>query len=116
MKVIITTAARADLALIGDYIGADNPARAQSFTDELVDRCEDLASMAKRFQRVPRLAQVDIRRRPYKGYLIFAASWMKRSKCSTLSTVRGTGSNCFLTGKRLENETPEGLCRSQRDN
>jgi len=71
MKVIITTAARLDLAAIGDYIGADNPARAASFVDELVDRCEDLATMAERFQLVPDFASKGIRRRPHKGYLIF---------------------------------------------
>ena len=71
MKVIITAAARSDLAAIGDYIGAENPQRAASFVDELVDRCEDLASMAERFQRVPRFERLGIRRRPYKSYLIF---------------------------------------------
>jgi len=71
MKVIITTAARSDLAAIGRYIGADNPARAASFVDELVDRCEDLATMAERFQLVPDFASQAIRRRPYQGYLIF---------------------------------------------
>jgi toxin ParE1/3/4 len=71
MKVIITTAARSDLAGIADHIGADNPRRAASFVDELVDRCEDLASMAERFQLVPRFERLAIRRRPYQGYLIF---------------------------------------------
>ena len=71
MKVIITSAARSDLAAIGDYIARDNPERAASFVEELVDRCEDLASMAERFQLAPRYALLGVRRRPYKGYLIF---------------------------------------------
>ena len=71
MNVIITSAARSDLAAIGDYIGRANPERAASFVGELLDRCEDLALMAERFQLVPRYAELGIRRRPYKGYLIF---------------------------------------------
>jgi plasmid stabilization system protein ParE len=42
MKVVITTAARADLAEIQAFIAQDNPARADSFVDELVARCEEL--------------------------------------------------------------------------
>jgi plasmid stabilization system protein ParE len=71
MKVIITAAARVDLVSIGRRIAADNPRRAASFVDELVDRCEDLAEMGERFQVLTQLATRDIRRRPYKNYLIF---------------------------------------------
>jgi toxin ParE1/3/4 len=70
MRVIIATAARSDLTAIGDYIAVDNPARAATFVDELVDRCEDLATMAERFQLLTPFAAKGIRRRPYKGYLI----------------------------------------------
>jgi plasmid stabilization system protein ParE len=71
MKLIISTAARADLAAIEDYIAADNPARAASFVDELVDRCEDLATQPERFPLVAPFRRAGIRRRPYRGYLIF---------------------------------------------
>ena len=60
MKVVITTAARSELAAIGDYIGGDNPERAASFIDELIDRCEDLASMPDRFQLVPRYVHIGV--------------------------------------------------------
>ncbi|MED5549289.1 MAG: type II toxin-antitoxin system RelE/ParE family toxin [Pseudomonadota bacterium] len=42
MKVEFAPAATADLSAIAGYIALDNPARAESFTDELVDRCLDI--------------------------------------------------------------------------
>jgi plasmid stabilization system protein ParE len=69
MKLIISTAARADLAAIEDYIAADNPTRAASFVDELVNRCEDLTTQPKRFPLVAPFRRAGIRRRPYKDYL-----------------------------------------------
>jgi toxin ParE1/3/4 len=71
MKVIITAAAESDLADISDYIAQDNPLRAQSFTDELIDRCEGLADMHGVFPLVPRFETLAIRRRLYRHYLIF---------------------------------------------
>jgi len=71
MKLIISTAARADLAAIEDYIAVDNPTRAASFVDELVDRCEDLKMQPKRFALVAPFRRAGIRRRPYRDYLIF---------------------------------------------
>ncbi|HJQ57018.1 MAG TPA: type II toxin-antitoxin system RelE/ParE family toxin [Vineibacter sp.] len=71
MKVVITASAEADLNEIGDFIRKDNPLRAVSFVDELLNRCEELGSMAAAFPLVPRYEHVGIRRRPYRGYLIF---------------------------------------------
>jgi plasmid stabilization system protein ParE len=44
--VVITAAAKADLLAIRRYIAHDNPARAVSFTEELLDRCQALADPA----------------------------------------------------------------------
>ena len=50
MRVILTSEASKDLLEIGHYIKRDNPDRARSFVQELVDRCEDLARMARMSQ------------------------------------------------------------------
>ena len=48
MIVVITDEADADLEHIGDYIAAHNPRRAETFVQELVDRCFRLADMGLR--------------------------------------------------------------------
>ncbi len=53
--------ARDDLEAIGDFIAADNPARAVSFIDELLEVCVRIAEQPRAFQRrddlVPGLRQ-----------------------------------------------------------
>ncbi len=50
MKVVVlAAAAHADLAAIGDFIGRDNPVRAASFVDVLLDKCERLADAPEAF-------------------------------------------------------------------
>jgi toxin ParE1/3/4 len=71
MKVVITAAARSDLIEIGDFIQADNPDRAVTFVDELLDRCLSLADMPRAYPLVPRYERFGIRRRVYQNYLIF---------------------------------------------
>ena len=71
MKVVISTGARADLAEIQDFIADDNPARAESFVEELVSCCEDLGETRHRYPVVPRYRHVGFRRRVHKKYLIF---------------------------------------------
>jgi toxin ParE1/3/4 len=71
MKVVIAEAAKADLAAIQDYIAQDNPARAGSFTDELLDCCAALSETHAAFPLVPRYETSGIRRRVYDRYLIF---------------------------------------------
>ena len=71
MKVIIATSALRDLDEIFDYIAVDNPARALTFTDELVDRCNELADFPKAYPLVPRYENQGFRRRVYGNYLIF---------------------------------------------
>jgi toxin ParE1/3/4 len=71
MIVVITEAAEADLEAIGDWIAADNPARALTFVLELRDGCETLADNPRRHALVPRYEHLGVRRRPYRDYLIF---------------------------------------------
>jgi toxin ParE1/3/4 len=69
--VLITAQAEADLERIGDYIAEDNPQRAASFIQELLERCERLAETPNGFSLVPRYEHTGVRRRPYGNYLIF---------------------------------------------
>lgn len=71
MIVVYTDEARDDLEGIGDYIAADNPARALSFVLEISERCEELAEIADAFPLVPRYEHTKVRRRPFRNYVIF---------------------------------------------
>jgi toxin ParE1/3/4 len=71
MKIVWTRAAQADLEAISDYIKADNPARAASFVNEIVDAGEAISDMPRAFPLVPRLERHGIRRRAFGRYLIF---------------------------------------------
>ncbi len=71
MIVVFTGAAEADIERIADYISHDNLGRAVTFARELIDRCEGLAQSPHAFPLVPRYADAGVRRRPYRGYLIF---------------------------------------------
>lgn len=71
MKVVITAAAKADLLAIRRYIEADNPSRAVSFVEELLDRCLALADTPRAYPLVPRYERYGIRRCVHGDYLIF---------------------------------------------
>jgi toxin ParE1/3/4 len=71
MKVVITEAAFADLLHIGRAIRVDNPARAETFVDELYDRCQRLGAMPLAFPLLPDWEDKGIRRRPHGNYVIF---------------------------------------------
>ena len=71
MRVVITAAAKADLLAIRRYIGADNPTRAVSFVEELLDRCLALADTPRAYPLVPRYERFGIRRCVHGNYLIF---------------------------------------------
>lgn len=45
MRVYVTAAAKADLKEIAAFIKLDNPKRALSFVDDLLDRCKALVDM-----------------------------------------------------------------------
>ncbi len=71
MKVVITAAAKADLLAIRRYIEADNPTRALSFVEELLDRCLALADTPGAYPLVPRYERFGIRRCVHGEDLIF---------------------------------------------
>ena len=71
MKVVITAAAKADLLAIRRTIGADNPTRAVSFVEELLDRCLALADTPRAYPLVPRYERFGIRRCVHGDDLIF---------------------------------------------
>jgi addiction module RelE/StbE family toxin len=70
MRVVITAAAKADLLAIRRYIGADNPTRALSFVEELLDRCLALADTPRAYPLVPRYERFGIRRCVHGNFLI----------------------------------------------
>ena len=71
MKLVITAAAKADLLAIRRTIGADNPTRAVSFVEELLDRCLALADTPRAYPLVPRYERFGIRRCVHGDDLIF---------------------------------------------
>jgi toxin ParE1/3/4 len=55
----------------GDHGGGDNPTRALSFVEELLDRCLALADTHMAYPLVPRYERFGIRRYVHGNYLIF---------------------------------------------
>jgi len=70
MKLVITAAAKADLLAIRRTIEADNPTRALSFVEELLDRCLALADIPRAYPLVPRYERFGIRRCVHGNYMI----------------------------------------------
>jgi toxin ParE1/3/4 len=58
-----------DLEAIADYIAADNPSRAQSFVQELRERCRLLGDFPESARRFRELGE-DARILPYRNYVI----------------------------------------------
>lgn len=71
MKLVFMPSAEADLEAIGDWIAADNPARALSFLTELKLICDVLPDMPRMFPLVPRYEEQGVRRLPHGDYLVF---------------------------------------------
>jgi toxin ParE1/3/4 len=71
MKVILAQAAIADLIAIGRYIKNDSPARAETFVQELEQKCMELGTMPLAFPVVPHRKNKTVRRRVHGHYLIF---------------------------------------------
>ena len=67
MKVVLTAAAEDDLDEIRNFIARDSPARAVTFANELMDRCERLADAPEAFQIVPQYERHGVQRRVYKN-------------------------------------------------
>lgn len=73
MRVRLAREAEQDLARIGDFIGRDSPLRAESYANELLDRCEALAEHSSRNPVQLTHRGREQRRCPYQRYLIFYA-------------------------------------------
>lgn len=71
MIVVFTDEAQVDLERIGDHIAQENPRRAATFVDELVDCCQRLADAPHGYPLLPRYRSSGVRRRPYGRYLVF---------------------------------------------
>ena len=71
MRVVLAQAAIADLIAIGRYIANDSPARAETFVQQLEQKCLELGSMPRAFPFVPHRKNKDVRRRVHGNYLIF---------------------------------------------
>lgn len=70
MKVNVTAQAQTDLDEIVAWIGADNPARAVTFAEELWTRCQSLGSRPERFPLVCSMRGRRVRKLSHKGYLM----------------------------------------------
>ncbi|MGU3405448.1 type II toxin-antitoxin system RelE/ParE family toxin [Methylobacterium brachiatum] len=67
--VVVSRRARADLREIGDFIAADNPARARSFVAELRTRCQALGRQPMMGRPAPEIA-LTVRILIFRSYLI----------------------------------------------
>ena len=70
MRVVVSDRAFADLADIGDWIAKDDPTRADSFVQELLDACASLADFPERYPLLPRSTRRPLRHRVYGRHLI----------------------------------------------
>jgi toxin ParE1/3/4 len=71
VKVIVSALANADLLSIGSWIAEDNPQRARSFLAELRSKLTELGKVPRLYPLAQGLKNQQIRRRLYRGYLIF---------------------------------------------
>jgi toxin ParE1/3/4 len=71
MRVRYSEQAKADLREIGEFIGRGSRYWSARFLRELAYACRGLADMPLRFPVIPEREESGIRRRVYKGYLIF---------------------------------------------
>jgi toxin ParE1/3/4 len=69
-RYVISQRAQDDLRQIRDHILKDNPRRAVTFVDELLDRCQLLADNPLMGRARPEL-QRNLRSFPYGDYVIF---------------------------------------------
>lgn len=73
MRVHISEAAERELDEIGTFIAKDNPERAVTFVIEIAEQCCALAEHSQRYPIATDVKGLQLRRCPYRGYLIFYA-------------------------------------------
>jgi len=71
MRVQFSDEAKSDLTEIGAFIRKRSPYWSARFLRELTYACRSLSDMPMRFPIIPDRDEAGIRRRAYKGYLIF---------------------------------------------
>lgn len=76
--VIITPVAQSDIEANGDYIALENPARAASYVNELIARCQSLRDHPERFPLANRPRDVAVRKCTHGRYLIFYRVYVDR--------------------------------------
>jgi addiction module RelE/StbE family toxin len=69
-KVILTPQSLDDLKEIVAYIAKDNPARARTFGNELIDRALSAAKFPERGRVVPEIGEPSVREIIYSAYRI----------------------------------------------
>lgn len=69
MKVVFAQAAESDIGEISDFIALDNPRRAESFVDAMIDRCLDIPAFPEAGVARPDIAE-GIRSVMHGPYLI----------------------------------------------
>jgi toxin ParE1/3/4 len=69
-KVILTPQAQDDLRDIVSFIAQDNPDRAKSFGNELIDRALTLAELPERGRIVPEISGTNVREIIHRSYRI----------------------------------------------
>ena len=77
IPVVVSKAAARDLKAIFDYIGADNPLRALSYSSELRERLKQIGEFPKA-ARVMHLRGREIRLLPFRSYIIIYRVETKR--------------------------------------
>jgi len=70
-EIVFAPEALTDIASIGDWIARDNPQRAETFVQEIFRCCRSIGRSPLAFALVPRFERLGVRKRNYRGYLIF---------------------------------------------
>ena len=98
MILIFSGEAEADLLSIGRYIARENPARAASYVDEIIARCDEVASDPLLFRRREEWGS-EVRAARFGPYLIIFES--DQAAVTILRVVRGTQDIAGLLSERM---------------
>ena len=78
MRVDITDAARCELSAIGDWIARDNPARAETFTAELLGKALGIGEFPTLYAIVRQTRRGPVRKCGLGNYLIYYIAFEDR--------------------------------------
>lgn len=70
MRIVYAAAALTDMRAIGRHIHADSPVHAKRFVRDLKMACAALAGAPRAYPLMPRFAELGLRKRAYRDYLI----------------------------------------------